>query len=215
MSGSRSPVRTDDRPRSATASPLNELAPFDPPEPPARPAGGEGPVELWRRANAATKGTVLGLLLVLLVAGSFLAGRASAPDAASGSRAAGSGGGQTADGAPAVDVAAAKQQDETAKAVARDVLTFVESCAALAAEPDYSRCRTTAQLNIGSTLPVVDGRLPNPGEASVVASRSTFRIVSVSASGNRFEIGRGGAGETARSCTDEGVAGAGCVGGVW
>ena len=194
---------------------MTELAPFDPPKPPERPQAGDGPVELWRRANVATKATATGLLLVLLVAGSFLAGRASAPDAAGGAGTASAGGGRATDAAPAVDVAAAKQQDEAAKAVARDVLTFVESCAALAAEPDYSRCRTTAQLNIGSTLPVVDGRLPNPGEASVVASRSTFRIVSVSASGNRFEIGRGGAGETARSCTDEGVSGAGCVGGVW
>ena len=195
---------------------MTALAPFDPPKPPERPTGGEGPVKLWRRANTATKGTVLGLLLVLLVGGAFLAGRATAPDAADGS------GTRAAATAPAagepeapVDVAAAKQQDETAKSVARDVLTFVESCAAISAEPDFSRCRTAAQLNIGSTLPVVDGRTPNPGEVTVVASRSTFRIISASASGNRFEIGRGGAGEIARSCTDEGVANAGCVGGVW
>lgn len=193
---------------------MPELAPYAPPEPP-EPRSGDGPVELWRRANAATRGTVLGVLLLLLVAGSFVAGRVTAPDGSS----AGAGSAETQDGAAPADpatVAAAKDQDETAKTVARDLVTFVESCAAASLDPDYSRCRTKAQLNVGSTLPLVDGRQATAGEAAVTATSSGYRIVSVSASGNAFVLAKdGAAGQPARTCTDSGVANAGCVGGLW
>jgi hypothetical protein len=193
---------------------LPDLEPLQPPKPPARQPGGDGPVELWRRANAPTKGTALGILLLLIVVGSFLAGRLTAPDGAAGSGGDGSSGGTTQRAAP-VDLAEARRQDATAKDVARTVVTFVESCAALAASPDYSRCRTAAELNVGSTLPVVDGRDPGRGQVAVVASRDAYRVVSVTASGNRFEAAKAAGGETARSCSDAGARNAGCVGGVW
>ncbi|MDO9410464.1 hypothetical protein [Patulibacter sp.] len=205
---------------------MSDLAPYEQaPSPERRPAPdpappaddrstGDGPRELWRRANAATRGTVLGVLLVLLVAGSFLAGRATAPD----------GGGTdpaTAADAPAdtqlsaAELARARTDDAAAKRVARDVVTFVESCAAVAADGDYSRCRTAAQLNVGSTLPLVDGARPGRGQAAVAASREGFTVVSVSASGNSFSIGEEGTSEPVRTCTDGGAKDAGCVGGVW
>lgn len=211
---------TDDVPERGPAAPPAPiavapppvLAPYEPPRPPERPSG-DGPIELWRRANAATRGTVLGVLLVLLVAGSFVAGRLTAPE----------GGASEGATAPAAEAAAtpeqigtATQQDDAAKTVARDLVTFVESCAAASVEQDYSRCRTKAQLNVGSTLPLVDGRQATAGEAAVTATRSGYRIVSVSASGNAFVLAKdGAAGQSARTCTDTGVANAGCVGGVW
>ena len=193
---------------------MPDLEPLQPPKPPATQPGGDGPVELWRRANGATKGTAIGLVLLVLVVGSFLAGRLTAPDGVAGSGGDGASAGAPRNAAP-VDLAQARRQDATAKDVARTVVTFVESCAALAATPDYSRCRTAAELNVGSTLPVVDGREPGRGQVAVVASRDAYRVVSVSASGNRFEAAKAASGETARSCSDAGAANAGCVGGVW
>jgi hypothetical protein len=203
---------------------LSDLAPLPPPQvpepapapaPPAappqpEPSGGDGPVELWRRANTATRATLLGTVLVLLLVGSFVLGRQTAP----GSGSAADGGAATqADAAPA-DVPTARRQDETAKRGARDVATFVESCAGLATDRSYAGCRTKAQLNVGSTLPVVDGRAPGAGEVGVTASRSGYSVVSVSESGNSFTIESTG-GQPTRTCTDGGVQGAGCAGGVW
>lgn len=199
-------------PAPIVAPPSPGLAPYDPPRPPAVRTG-DGPVELWRRANAATRGTALGTLLVLLLAGAFLAGRATAPDGVAPV------GGETpaADVQPsAAQIETAIQEDDAAKAIARDLVTFVESCAAASLEPDYSQCRTKDELNVGSTLPLVDGRQATAGEAAVTATRSGYRIVSVSASGNAFVLAKdGAAGQSARTCTDTGVADAGCVGGVW
>jgi hypothetical protein len=200
-------------PAPLVVPPSPALAPYDPPRPPERPSG-DGPVELWRRANAATRGTVVGVLLVLLVGGSFLAGRLTAPA----ERSAGGGGDPAAAEVTASPerVEAATQQDDAAKTVARDLVTFVESCAAANVDPDYSQCRTKAQLNVGSTLPLVDGRQATAGEAAVTATRSGYRIVSVSASGNAFVLAKdGAAGQSARTCTDTGVQNAGCVGGAW
>ncbi|MEV4421378.1 hypothetical protein AB0L40_15550 [Patulibacter sp. NPDC049589] len=149
------------------------------------------------------------MLLVLVVAGAFLAGRATAPDDGSATAKP-----ATTPAAP-VGVAAATAEDEAAMGVARDLSAFVASCVAVAVERDPARCRTTAQLNVGSTLPLVDGRRPRAGEAAVTASASGSRVTSVSRSGNVFEIATDGTARPVRTCTDSGVAGAGCVGGTW
>lgn len=200
-------------PAPTVTPPPAGLAPYIAQTPPTKRPG-DGPVELWRRANAATRGTILGVLLVLLVVGSFLAGRLTAPDDGPSS---GDDGAPAAQGAATpAQIEAATQQDDAAKTVARDLVTFVESCAGATVDQDYSRCRTKAQLNVGSTLPLVDGREAAAGEAAVTATRTGYRIVSVSGSGNSFVLAKdGAAGQPARTCTDTGVADAGCVGGVW
>lgn len=184
-----------------------QLVPWTPP-----PPDGEGPRELWRRANAATRGTILGALLLLLLAGAFLAGRATAPegDATSAARPPASAGRPD----PA-RVAAARAQDATAKDAARSAVAFVESCAAATAERDYARCRTKAQLNVGSTPPLVDDGEPGAGQVGVSPTADGYRVVSVSASGNRFVLAQEGSAAPIRTCAATGVAGAGCVGGVW
>ena len=120
----------------------------------------------------------------------------------------------TTEASPA-DVAQARRDDAAAKAVARDVVAFVASCAAVSPGRSYAPCRTAAQLNVGSTLPLVDDRDPGPGEVAVSSSRDGYRVVSVSASGNRFTLAQEGTADPVRTCSDGGVARAGCVAGVW
>ncbi|WP_026911111.1 hypothetical protein [Patulibacter minatonensis] len=189
---------------------MTDLAPYEPLRP---ERGGDGPAELWRRANAPTKATVLGVVLVLVLVGTFFAGRASVGDSA-----AGTGGAATSTQAAATpeEVAAAKTEDDTAKDAAQTAVTFVESCATSSAQGDYSRCRTAAQLNVGANLSIADGGQPTAGQVAVVgATRDGYRVVAVSRSGNTYSISREGAGDPTRTCTDGGVAGAGCAGGVW
>ncbi|CAB4910590.1 unannotated protein [freshwater metagenome] len=206
---------SDLTPYEPAPSPEHRPAPVPAPSAPPASPGGDGPRELWRRANAATRGTVIGVLVALLVAASFAAGRLTAPDGG------GDAGPDRAADAPAetalsaAELARARTDDDAAKRVARDLVTFVESCAAVAADGDYSRCRTTSQLNVGSTLPLVDGSEPGRGEAAIAASRDGFRVVSVSASGNSFTLAEEGTGQPVRTCTDGGAKDAGCVGGVW
>lgn len=193
---------------------MTDLAPYEPSRPPER-RGGEGPAELWRRANAATKGTIVSILAVVLVVAAFLTGRWTAPGENDPETAAGAAPAPARTEATPQDVERARADDETAKAVALDLVTFVESCAAGSQDQDYAQCRTTAQLNVGSTIPLVDGRQPRAGEAAVTTTRRDFRVVSVSASGNTFSVSRDGAADPVQTCTDSGVPGAGCAGGVW
>jgi hypothetical protein len=159
---------------------------------------------------------VLAVVLALLLAGAFLAGRATAPgdDGPQAARTATGAGTGTATLPDAAKRAAARRQDDAAKEAARNAVAFVESCVAASADRDPTRCRTKDQLNVGSTLPLVDDGEPAAGQVAVSASPTGYRVVSVSASGNRFVLSREGAGVPVRTCT-AGVAGAGCVGGAW
>jgi dipeptidyl aminopeptidase/acylaminoacyl peptidase len=154
---------------------------------------------------------VLAVVLALLLAGAFLAGRATAPgdDGPGAARTT-----TTASPDAARKRAAARRQDDAAKEAVRNAVAFVESCVAASADRDPTRCRTKDELNVGSTLPLVDDGEPAAGQVAVSASPTGYRVVSVSASGNRFVLSREGAGVPVRTCT-AGVAGAGCAGGAW
>jgi type IV pilus assembly protein PilA len=91
-----------------------------------------------------------------------------------------------------------KAQDASAKSVARNMVSHVESC--FADNQDYQLCTTAAQL--GTTGLVIG---TGAGEATVSSDFSTSYVVTgYSKSGNHFVITKDhGAGPT-RTCTDTG-----------
>ena len=94
-----------------------------------------------------------------------------------------------------------KAQDSSAKSVARNMVSHVESC--FADNQDYQLCDTAAEL--GTTGLVVG---TGAGEASITASNAnSYAVVGHSKSGNDFTIAKvNGAGPT-RSCTTAGKGG--------
>jgi len=94
-----------------------------------------------------------------------------------------------------------KGQDASAKSVARNMVSHVESC--FADNQDYQLCDTATEL--GTTGLVIG---TGPGEVSITAGNATsYAIVGHSKSGNTFTITKtNGAGPT-RSCATAGDGG--------
>ena len=105
-----------------------------------------------------------------------------------------------------------KGADASAKADVRSLMTHVEACNA--AEEDYARCDTAAEL--GTTgLPLGSG----PGQVRVVRTptKDTYTLEARSKTTTRFRIIRDAGGERTRTCTraDEGGCNSGGSGRRW
>jgi type IV pilus assembly protein PilA len=102
-----------------------------------------------------------------------------------------------------------KGNDSSAKANVRSLMTHVEACNA--AEDDYARCDTAAEL--GATgLPLGSG----VGQVRVVspATKTTYTLEARSKSTTRFRILRAASGARTRTCTRANIGG--CrAGGTW
>ena len=101
-----------------------------------------------------------------------------------------------------------KGSDSSAKANVRSLMTHVEACNA--AEEDYLRCNTAAEL--GSTgLPLGSAA----GQVRVsAAAKSTYTLEARSTTTTRFRIARLASGARTRTCTRAKTGGCG-TGGTW
>ena len=101
-----------------------------------------------------------------------------------------------------------KGSDSSAKANVRSLMTHVEACNA--AEDDYARCDTAAEL--GATgLPLGTGL----GQVRVSArTQNTYTLEARSRSTTRFRIARVASGARTRTCTRAKTGGCG-TGGTW
>ncbi|MEV4422498.1 hypothetical protein AB0L40_21350 [Patulibacter sp. NPDC049589] len=118
----------------------------------------------------------------------------------------------TTDQATSVDP---RQYDAIAKSSVRNTLAAVESCAT--GTRSYARCTTAASLGPAGSIAYSfadDGR-PDGGEVAVQrATRSRYRVLAVSPSGNRFAATKTPTGFI-RSCTSKGSPRGGCRNGSW
>jgi hypothetical protein len=118
---------------------------------------------------------------------------------------------------PATALAASPvtEQDRRAKSNARLLVSFAEGCYAY--RDDYRQCRTSRDLLLfGSGMSyVTPPTRPGRGQVTVVATgKETFRVESVSRSGNRFYVTRTSAGTNRRTCRER-VNGTNCRAGRW
>jgi type IV pilus assembly protein PilA len=99
-----------------------------------------------------------------------------------------------------------KAQDASAKSVARNMVSHVESC--FADNQDYGSCDSATELGTtGLTFGV------GAGEVTVTSSNSTsYAVVGHSKSGNTFTIAKVNGAGPSRSCTGNS---GGCNGGNW
>jgi type IV pilus assembly protein PilA len=98
-----------------------------------------------------------------------------------------------------------KAQDADAKASARDLVAYVDSC--YVTNEDFTKCSTQAETD-AADLDWGTG----PGQVSVVASKNdSYTIEAVSESGHVFTVKRSVGTGTQRTCTG----GGGCSNGSW
>jgi type IV pilus assembly protein PilA len=96
-------------------------------------------------------------------------------------------------------------EDADAKANARSLVSYVDSC--YTEHEDFNHCKTQAAVE-ADDLPWGSG----PGEASVTdTTKNTFEITALSESGNTFKINRSTGAGAERTCTG----GGGCKDGKW
>ena len=107
-------------------------------------------------------------------------------------------------------VSGVRSADLSAESDARNLVSWVESCASDSATLDYTACDSADEL--GDTgLSIGSG----PRQVEVLnPTAHTYEVVSHSASGNTFRVAKQPNGTYARTCDDQ-AAGGGCVGGTW
>jgi type IV pilus assembly protein PilA len=99
----------------------------------------------------------------------------------------------------------AMAEDADAKANARNLVSYVDSC--FTVSEDFNNCQTQAAVE-ADDLPWGSG----PGEVSVTdTTKNTFEITALSKSGNTFIINRSIRDGAVRTCTGD----AGCKNGKW